>query len=89
MVQYVPTFTKGTLSKKKKISEELQMMLMQYAMFSSFFFPLIFFIKAYVFGTYLVDTIQMGTQNIFLYKQVDRMYTGYNLKTTNCLTVPL
>ena len=50
-----------------------------YVMLSCVFFLLIFFIKAYVFGTHLncigqVDAIQMSTQNIFLYKQVDRKY---------------
>ena len=29
----------------------------------------------------LVDAIQMGTQNICLYKDVDKKYTGCNLKT--------
>ena len=30
----------------------------------------------------MVDAIQMGTHNICLYKEVDKKYTGYNLKTT-------
>ena len=29
-----------------------------------------------------VDAIQMGTHNICLYKEVDKKYTGCNLKTT-------
>ena len=29
-----------------------------------------------------VDTIQMSTHNICLYKEVDKKYTGCNLKTT-------
>ena len=29
----------------------------------------------------LVDAIQMGTHNMCLYKEVDKKYTGYNLKT--------
>ena len=29
-----------------------------------------------------VDAIQMDTHNICLYKEVDKKYTGYNLKTT-------
>ena len=28
-----------------------------------------------------VDAIQMGTHNICLYKEVDKKYTGCNLKT--------
>ena len=35
-----------------------------------------------------VDAIQMGNHNISLYKEVDKKYTGCNLKTIwNCLTV--
>ena len=51
---------------------------------------LIFFVKAYVVGTHLIelhqqiDAIQMGTYNICLYK-VDKKYTGCNLKTTELL----
>ena len=30
-----------------------------------------------------VDAIQMGTHTICLYKEVDKKYTGYNLKTAN------
>ena len=32
-----------------------------------------------------VDAIQMGTHNICLYKEVDKKYTGCNLKTTELL----
>ena len=32
-----------------------------------------------------VNAIQMSTHNIFLYKEVDKKYTGYNLKTTELL----
>ena len=32
-----------------------------------------------------VDAIQMGTNNICLYKEVDKKYTGSNLKTTELL----
>ena len=34
-----------------------------------------------------VNAIQIGTHNICLYKEVDKKYTGYNLK--NCSTVGL
>ena len=46
-------------------------------------FFLVFFIKAYVMGTHLncIDKL-MGTHNICLYKEVDKKYTGCNLKTT-------
>ena len=32
-----------------------------------------------------VDAIQMGTNNICLYKEVNKKYTGCNLKTTELL----
>ena len=52
------------------------------------FFLLIFFLKTYVVGTHLNcsnDAIQIGTHNICLYKEVDKKYTGCNLKTTELL----
>ena len=33
--------------------------------------------------------IQMGTHNICLYKEVDKKYTGYNLKTMELLDCAL
>ena len=37
-------------------------------------------------GTHLnLIEIQMGTHNICLYKEVDKKYTGCNLKTTELL----
>ena len=36
-----------------------------------------------------VDAIQMGTHNICLYKEVDKKYTGCNLKTTEYLDCAL
>ena len=32
-----------------------------------------------------VDAFQMDTHNIYLYKEVDKKYTGLNLKTTELL----
>ena len=32
-----------------------------------------------------VDVIQMGTHNLCLYEEVDKKYTGCNLKTTELL----
>ena len=56
-------------------------------------FVLIFFIKAYVVGTHLncilADAIQIGTHNICLYTEVDKKYTGCNLKTTELLDCAL
>ena len=36
-----------------------------------------------------IDAIQMGTHNICLYKEVDKKYTGCNLKTTKLLDCAL
>ena len=36
-----------------------------------------------------VDAIQMVTQNIHLYKEVDKKYTGCNLRTTELLDCAL
>ena len=36
-----------------------------------------------------VDAILMGTHNIRLYKEVDKNYTGYNLKTMELLDCAL
>ena len=93
MVKYVSTYTKGSFKKKsaKDLSNDA------YAIFILFFFLFIylfFFIKSiccrYPFELHRqVDAIQMCTNNICLYKEVDKKYTGCNLKTTNCLTVRL
>ena len=59
-------------------------------MFMGFF--LISFIKTYVVDTYLnrqVDAIQICTHNLCLYKEVDKKYTGCNLKTTKLLDCAL
>ena len=63
------------------------------AMYMQFFFSDFFFIKTYVVGTHLnyidVDAIQMSTHNICLFKEVDKKYTGCNLKTTELLDCAL
>ena len=61
------------------------MMLMQCF---AYFLLLIFFIKAHVTGNYLncVDKLmQFNWVPICLYKEVDKKYTGCNLKTTELL----
>ena len=91
MVKYVPTYTKGTLSKTsaKDSSNDA------YVIFLCCFFLLIFFV-AYVVGTHLncidfwqVDAIQMGIHNILLYKEEDKKYTGCYLTTTEMLDCAL
>ena len=64
-----------------------------YLVFMCVFF-LIFFIKTICCGYSFelhrqVDAIQMGTHNICLYKEVDKKYTGYNLKTMELLDLRL
>ena len=57
------------------------------------FFIIIFFIKTCCGHSFelqrQVDAIQMGTHDIFLYKEVDKIYTGYNLKTAELLDCAL
>ena len=52
--------------------------------FLCFFFFSIFCIKGYVVDTHLncLDNVQIDIHNIYLYKEVDKKYTGFNLKTT-------
>ena len=58
-------------------------------------FFLIFFIKAYVVGTHLncinksMQFTEMGIHNICLPKEVDKKYTGCNLKTMELLDCTL
>ena len=82
VVKYVPTYTKGTLEKKKKKDQRRthQMMPMQCFFFSFF---LTFFLKAYV------DAVQMVTCNICLYKEVNKNNTGCYLKATELLDCAL
>ena len=69
-----------------------------YAMFCGVFFVvffLIFFLKAYVVGTHLncisksMQFKWVGTHNICLYKEVDKKYSGCNLKTTELFNYAL
>ena len=43
----------------------------------------------WIASTWKVDAIQMGTHNICLYKEVDKKYTGNNLKTMELLDYAL
>ena len=56
-------------------------------------FFLVFFIKKYYGYSFelhwQVDAIQIGTHNICLYKEVDKKYTGCNLKTAELLDCAL
>ena len=71
------------------------MMLMRY-FFSDFLYKSIFFIKAYVVGTHLncpnlliVEAIQMSTNNICFYKEVDENTQAVIWTLRNFLTVCL
>ena len=83
VVKYVSTYTKGTLKKDQQRT--------YLKMFLCFFYS-DFLYKAYVVGTHLncINKLmqfkwQMGTHNICLYKEVDKNYTGCNLRTTALL----
>ena len=55
--------------------------------------PYLVFMRVFVFFHFFSDflhhAIQMGTHNICLYKEVDKKYTGYNLKTMELLDCAL
>ena len=57
-----------------------------FSFFSSFFIYFIFFFIKFISCRYpfelhrQVDPIQMGTNNICLYKEVDKKYTSHNLE---------
>ena len=81
MVKYVSTYTKGTLKQRsaKDLSNDACVM------FFFFFFPNFLYKSIccwYSFELHRqVDAIQMGTHNIRLYKEVNKNFTGCNLKT--------
>ena len=78
-VKYTSTYTKGTL--KKRSAKDL--LNDAHAMFLCFYSDFLF--KTLCCGYTLVDAIQMGTHNICLYKEVDKKYTGWNLKNMELL----
>ena len=87
VVKYVTTYTKGTL---KNDQEKLNLM-MHIWFFSDFLYKSIccgYSFELHQQVMFEVDTIQMGTHNICLYKEVDK-YTGCNLKTTETLDCAL
>ena len=82
VIKYVTTYTFSLKDQRRAY----QMMLI--CNIFVLLFLLIFFIKAYVVGTHLngfVNAIQMGTHNLCFHKEVDKKYTGCNLKTTELL----
>ena len=86
VVKYMPTYTKGTLKKKKKILQRIyQMMLM--LCFVWFFFS-DFLYKSICYGQF-IDAIQMGTHNIYLYEKVDKNTLAVIWRLQNCLTMRL
>ena len=85
MVNYVSTYIKGTLNKRsaKDLSNDAYAMFL-WVCFSEFLYKSI--CCGYSFELHWqVDAIQMGTHNICFYKEVDKKYTGVNLKTTELL----
>ena len=75
------------------------MMLVAYAMFLCVFFFFCLFVSGFLYKSIIygyphelhrqVDAIQMGSHNIWLYKEVDKKYTGCILKTTESLDCSL
>ena len=83
---YVPTYFMGTLKKRKVSSNDAYAMFLW--SFSDFLYKSI--CCGYAFELHQqVHAIQMGTHNICLYKEVDKKYTGCNLKTTELLDCAL
>ena len=81
MVQYVTTYTKGTLKRisLKGLSDDAYAMFLC-GVFSDFHYKTICY--GYSFELHRqVGAIQMGTHNICLYKE-DKKDTGCNQKTT-------
>ena len=77
MAKYVSTYTKGTL--KKKDQQDLSNGAHAFCFFSDFLYKSI--CCGYSFELHqFVNAIQMSTHNICLYKEVDKKYTGCNLK---------
>ena len=77
MVKYVPTYTQGTLKKKKKKRSAKDLSTDAYATFLLFFFFPDFLFKSICCGYSFEllqqsNAIQMGTHNICLYKEVDK-----------------
>ena len=94
VVKYVPTFTKGTLLKKRSVKDLSNDACVIFFFFFCVCVFLILFIKAlwcgYTFEWHQqVNAIQMGAPNICLYKEVDKKYTGCNLKTMELLDCAL
>ena len=74
MVKYLPTYTKGTLKKKIRTSNDAYVMLL-----SAFLGGGDFLYKSICYGylfelhwLHLVEAIQMSTHNICFYKEVDK-----------------
>ena len=85
MVNYVSTYIKGTLNKRsaKDLSNDAYAMFL-WVCFSEFLYKSI--CCGYSFELHWqIDAIQMGTHNICFYKEVDKKYTGVNLKTMELL----
>ena len=94
MVKYVSTHTKGILKQRsvKDLSNDAYVMFSFFS-FSDFVYKSI--CCGYSFEMHRlqmhrqVDAILMGTHTICLYKEVDKKYTGCNLKTTKLLECAL
>ena len=87
LVKYVSTYTKGTL--KKKDQRRAYIMTLMQCLYVFFYF-LYKNIYIYVVGTHLncinkLMLFKWVPETYTYYKEVDKKYTGYNLKTTELL----
>ena len=89
VAKYVSTDTKGTLKQRsvKDLLNDAYVMLLCFIFFSDFLYKSI--CCGYSFELHQQDAIQMVTHNICLYKEVDKKYTGCNLKTMELLDCAL
>ena len=92
VVKYVSTYTKGTLKQRsvKDLSNDAYAVLLFSFFFSDFLDKSM--CCGYSFELHQqVDAVQMGTHNIclYIYKEVDKKYTGCNLKTSELLDCAL
>ena len=85
VIKYVSTYTKGTLKSQRKT----YLMMPMWFFFSDFLYKRIIYCGFSFELHQQVDAIQIGTHNICFYKEVDKKYTGCNLKTTELLDCAL
>ena len=92
VIKYVASYTKGTLKSYQRFILSRAYLVMLMWLFLCFFSYCLHksICCRYSFELHRqVDAIQMGTHTIGLYKEVDKKYTGCNLKTSELLDCAL